>query len=144
MGEGQIFVKPRQGSGSLLANTSDGMEYWSPPWLGLFQATALHVIKAAAIKPPLSLQMKYSARIKDCTSVHCAHYLASYLQFFMIKLNIDIYMRIKCRWSALKMEAICSSETLVSTYKSTQYYNPEDQHYLHRNAVITSDLIKEH
>jgi hypothetical protein len=27
MGEGQIFVKPRQGSSSLLMNTFDGMEY---------------------------------------------------------------------------------------------------------------------
>jgi ABC-type nickel/cobalt efflux system permease component RcnA len=27
----------------------------------------------------------------------------------------------------LKMEAVCSSETLVSTYKSMQHYNPEDQ-----------------
>jgi hypothetical protein len=29
--------------------------------------------------------------------------------------------------SGPKMEAVCSSETLVSTYKSTRYYNPEDQ-----------------
>jgi hypothetical protein len=28
--------------------------------------------------------------------------------------------------NALKMEAICSSETLVSTYKPTLPYNPED------------------
>jgi hypothetical protein len=28
----------------------------------------------------------------------------------------------------LKMEALCSSETLVSTYKSTRSYNPEQQH----------------
>jgi hypothetical protein len=26
------------------------------------------------------------------------------------------------------MEAACSSETLVSTYKTTRRYNPEDQH----------------
>jgi hypothetical protein len=26
------------------------------------------------------------------------------------------------------MEAVYFSETLVSTYKSTRYYNPEDQH----------------
>jgi hypothetical protein len=32
----------------------------------------------------------------------------------------------------LKMEVVCSSETLISTYKSTQHYNPEDQkdHFL--------------
>jgi hypothetical protein len=29
---------------------------------------------------------------------------------------------------AIKMEAVCSSEMLVSTYKSIQHYNPEDQH----------------
>jgi hypothetical protein len=26
----------------------------------------------------------------------------------------------------LKIQAVCSSEILVSTYKSTQFYNPED------------------
>jgi hypothetical protein len=31
--------------------------------------------------------------------------------------------------SVLKMEAVCSSETLISTYKSTQRLNPEDQHW---------------
>jgi hypothetical protein len=30
--------------------------------------------------------------------------------------------------SALKMEAVCSSETSVSTYKSTRRYNPQDQY----------------
>jgi hypothetical protein len=30
--------------------------------------------------------------------------------------------------SALKMEAACSSETLVSTYMSPRRYNPEQQH----------------
>jgi hypothetical protein len=30
--------------------------------------------------------------------------------------------------SALKMEAVCPSETLVSIYKSTWRYNPEDKH----------------
>jgi hypothetical protein len=30
--------------------------------------------------------------------------------------------------TALKVEAVCSSKTLVSTYKSTKHYNPEDQH----------------
>jgi hypothetical protein len=34
---------------------------------------------------------------------------------------------------ALKMETVCFSETLVSTYKSTRRYNPEEQHrHLHR------------
>jgi hypothetical protein len=30
--------------------------------------------------------------------------------------------------SALKMEAVCSSETLVPTYKSTRRYNRDDRH----------------
>jgi hypothetical protein len=30
--------------------------------------------------------------------------------------------------SALKMEAVWSSETLLSIYKSTRHYDPEDQH----------------
>jgi hypothetical protein len=30
--------------------------------------------------------------------------------------------------SALKMEAVCLSETFISTYNSTRRYNPEDQH----------------
>jgi hypothetical protein len=34
--------------------------------------------------------------------------------------------------SVLRMEAVCSPEKLVSTYKSTLCYNPEDQHrHLH-------------
>jgi hypothetical protein len=34
--------------------------------------------------------------------------------------------------SALKIEAACSSKTLVSAYKSTLHCNPEDQHqHLH-------------
>jgi hypothetical protein len=36
----------------------------------------------------------------------------------------------------LKMEAVCSSETLVSTYKSTRRHNPEDHHH----AVTTWNL----
>jgi hypothetical protein len=30
--------------------------------------------------------------------------------------------------SELKMEAVCSTETLVTTYKSTRRHNPEDCH----------------
>jgi hypothetical protein len=30
--------------------------------------------------------------------------------------------------STLKMETVCFSTTLVSTYKSIRHYNPEDQH----------------
>jgi hypothetical protein len=29
---------------------------------------------------------------------------------------------------ALKIEAVCPSKTLVSTYKSTRRYNPENKH----------------
>jgi hypothetical protein len=35
----------------------------------------------------------------------------------------------------LKMEAVCSCETLVSTYKSTMHYNPENQHQHHHHTV---------
>jgi hypothetical protein len=43
---------------------------------------------------------------------------------------------------ALKMEAVCSSETLLSTYKSTQRYNTEDQRqHLHGCENLISDLI---
>jgi hypothetical protein len=31
-------------------------------------------------------------------------------------------------WFKAKMQAVCSSETLVSSYKLTSRYNPEDQH----------------
>jgi hypothetical protein len=37
-------------------------------------------------------------------------------------------MRLEVLNSSLKMEAVYSSETLISTYKSTRRYNPEDQH----------------
>jgi hypothetical protein len=40
---------------------------------------------------------------------------------------------------ALKMEAVFSSETLVSTYKSKRRYNPEDQQqHLHRSENLKS------
>jgi hypothetical protein len=46
------------------------------------------------------------------------------------------------RSSALKMEAVCSSETLVSTYKSTRRYYPEDQHrHLHRSENLKPKYI---
>jgi hypothetical protein len=54
-----------------------------------------------------------------------------------------------CRWvptfrrntmpqsSALKMEAVCSSETLVPTYKSTRRHNPENHNQqLHRRENL--------
>jgi hypothetical protein len=37
-----------------------------------------------------------------------------------------------CGFVALNMEALCFSETLIPTYKSTRRYNPEDEHrHLH-------------
>jgi hypothetical protein len=42
--------------------------------------------------------------------------------------------------SALKMEVVCSSEMLVSTYKSTWCYNPETYNYIF-TAVRTSNAI---
>jgi hypothetical protein len=39
----------------------------------------------------------------------------------------------------LKIEAVCSSETLVPTYKSTQRHNPEDHcGYLHHHENLKS------
>jgi hypothetical protein len=41
--------------------------------------------------------------------------------------------------SGLRMEAVCSSETLESIYKSTWRNNPEDQHrHLHRHEDLGS------
>jgi hypothetical protein len=39
----------------------------------------------------------------------------------------------------LKIEAVCLSETLASTYKSTRRHSPEDQHrHLHRRENLKS------
>jgi hypothetical protein len=48
-----------------------------------------------------------------------------------------------CCWSsALKMEAVWPFETLVSNYKSTRLYNPEDQHRcLHRCQNLKSHRL---
>jgi hypothetical protein len=44
--------------------------------------------------------------------------------------------------SVMKMKAICSSKTLVSTYKSAQRYNPEDQHrHLHPHENLNSHVF---
>jgi hypothetical protein len=42
--------------------------------------------------------------------------------------------------SGLNTETVCSSETLVSTYKSTRRHNPEDQH-LHRCEDVKSHTV---
>jgi hypothetical protein len=40
------------------------------------------------------------------------------------------------------MEAVCSSETLVSTYKFTWHYNPKDQNrHLHRRDNLKSHIL---
>jgi hypothetical protein len=41
---------------------------------------------------------------------------------------------------ALKTEAVCLSETLVSTYESTGRHNPDDFNVVILAAVRTSDL----
>jgi hypothetical protein len=44
--------------------------------------------------------------------------------------------------SRLKMEAVSSSKTLVSTYKFTRHYNPEDHHeYLHHHKNLRSHAV---
>jgi hypothetical protein len=41
--------------------------------------------------------------------------------------------------SALKMETVCFSNTLVFSYKSTKHYNPEDQQqHLHQRENFRS------
>jgi hypothetical protein len=45
----------------------------------------------------------------------------------------------------LKMEAICSFETLVTTYKTTQHHNPEDHNqdlYHYFNTVFGRSNFK--
>jgi hypothetical protein len=43
---------------------------------------------------------------------------------------------------SLDGKAVSSSETLVSTYKPTCYYNPEDQHrHLHRRENFIYHLV---
>jgi hypothetical protein len=43
------------------------------------------------------------------------------------------------------MEAVCSSETLISIYESTRRHNPEDQHqHLHRRENLESPTLKLH
>jgi hypothetical protein len=64
---------------------------------------------------------------------HRPCFLRMYLAFY----NIYIFRRHPS--SALKMETVCSSETLVSTFKSTRRNNPEDQHHhLHRSENLKS------
>jgi hypothetical protein len=58
------------------------------------------------------------------------------------KSAIDSYFEPHESTSAPKMETECSSETLVSTYKSTQCYCPEDQHrHLHPRENLKSDVL---
>jgi hypothetical protein len=42
-------------------------------------------------------------------------------------------------FSALKMEAACSSETLVSTYESTRRHNPEERR--HQQACSLFSMV---
>jgi hypothetical protein len=43
------------------------------------------------------------------------------------------------RFGGLRIEAVCPSETLVSTYESTRRYKPEDQHrHPHRRESLRS------
>jgi hypothetical protein len=51
----------------------------------------------------------------------------STLVFWVTKIS-TFRMNIQPLSSALKLEAPCHSETLVSTCRSTRYYNPEEQH----------------
>jgi hypothetical protein len=59
-------------------------------------------------------------------------------QFTLMSVFLVCNAVLSCRQadSALKMEAVCSSETLVSACKSTWRYYPEHQH-LHRRENLT-------
>jgi hypothetical protein len=39
------------------------------------------------------------------------------------------------------MEAVCSFKMLVSTYKSTQHYSPEDQHWHMCNTIQIVNIL---
>lgn len=46
--------------------------------------------------------------------------------------NVDVgLLGYNAMWIYLKMEAVCSSKMVVSTYKYTWYYNSEDKHQQH-------------
>lgn len=45
--------------------------------------------------------------------------------------------------STLKMETVCSSITLVSTYKPKQSHNPEDKHH-HEMTISKWSIIQDH
>jgi hypothetical protein len=45
----------------------------------------------------------------------------------MWDLRFSRWRRCRC-WSKLKMEAVCSSENIASTYKSIRRYGPDDKH----------------
>jgi hypothetical protein len=48
----------------------------------------------------------------------------------VVKMSMLVFWIVMlCGLEALKMERVCFSETLVSTYKSTWCYNPEDQYH---------------
>jgi hypothetical protein len=44
-------------------------------------------------------------------------------------------------FSGLKVEAVCSSKTFVSTYKITEFYDPEDQHRRHEHENLKYHII---
>jgi hypothetical protein len=49
--------------------------------------------------------------------------------------------------SGLKMETVCFSKTLVSTYESTQHHNQEEQHrhlHHHENLKSSTSVGTEH
>jgi hypothetical protein len=59
----------------------------------------------------------------------CLEYLYEKVRFEVltaVKMSMLVFWVVTpCGLVALKMEAVCSRETLVSTYKSTRRYDPE-------------------
>jgi hypothetical protein len=71
----------------------------------------------------------------------CINALNVFINFLYVHVGL---LSCNALWiPGLKMETVCSSETLVSTYKSTcpRRYNPEDKHrHLHRRENHDSHI----
>jgi hypothetical protein len=50
----------------------------------------------------------------------------------LVKVSVLYFWVVMLKTSASKMETVCFSETLVSTYESTQYHDPEQ----HRQMLL--------
>jgi hypothetical protein len=74
--------------------------------------------------------------IRAC-SLYCTHYQLSMFDLCVVTLCVGLYVDT----DVSVIEAVRSSETLVSTSKSTRRFNPEDQHRIFTTVRI-SNLIR--